>query len=87
MKKSPKRANIARINFVAVRPLLALASDKVEREDGLSELYLPPQVPVASLPSPAVMDIRRLRRRLLEINSKIKIQKAGRERILSLPAF
>ena len=32
-KKSPKRANIARINFVAVRPLLALASDKVERED------------------------------------------------------
>ena len=39
------------------RPLLALASDKVEREDGLSELYLPPQVPVASLPSPAVVDL------------------------------
>ena len=56
-KKSPKRANIARINFVAVRPLLALASDKVEREDGLSKLYLPPQVPVALLPSPAVMDL------------------------------
>ena len=59
-EKSPKRANIARINFVAVRPLLALASDKVEREDGLSKLHLPPQVPVASLPSPAVMDIRPL---------------------------
>ena len=29
-------------------------------EDGLSKLYLPPQVPVASLPSPAVMDIRPL---------------------------
>ena len=43
-KKSPKRANIARINFVAVRPLLALASDKVEREDVLPKLYLPPQV-------------------------------------------
>ena len=56
-KKSPKRANIARINIVAVRPLLALASDKVEREDGLSKLYLPPQVPVASLHSPAVMDL------------------------------
>ena len=34
-KKSPKRANIAKINFVAVRPLIALASDKVEREDVL----------------------------------------------------
>ena len=56
-KKSPKRANIARINFVAVRPLLALASDKVEREDGLSKLYLLPQVSVASLPSPAVVDL------------------------------
>ena len=56
-KKSPKRANIARINFVAVRPLLALASDKVEREDGLSKLHLPPQVPVASLPLPAVVDL------------------------------
>ena len=29
-------------------------------EDVLSKLYLPPQVPVASLPSPAVMDIRPL---------------------------
>jgi hypothetical protein len=29
-------------------------------EDGLSELHLPPQVPVASFPSPAVMDIRPL---------------------------
>ena len=29
-------------------------------EDGLSELHLLPQVPVASLPSPAVMDIRPL---------------------------
>ena len=29
-------------------------------EDGLSKLHLPPQVPVASLPSPAVMDIRPL---------------------------
>ena len=67
-KKSPKRANIARINFVAVRPLLALASDKVEREDGLSKLYLPPQVPVASLPSPAVMDIRPLRGRFVVTN-------------------
>ena len=67
-KKSPKRANIARINFVAGRPLLALASDKVEREDGLSKLYLPPQVPVASLPSPVVMDIRSLRGRFVVIS-------------------
>ncbi len=57
-KKSPKRANIARINFVAVRPLLALASDKVEREDGLSKLYLLPQVP----------DIRHLRGRFVVTN-------------------
>ena len=67
-KKSPKRANIARINFVAVRPLLALASDKVEREDGLSKLYLPPQVSVASLPSPAVTDIRPLRGQFVVIS-------------------
>ena len=64
-KKSPKRANIAKINFVAVRHLLALASDKVERDDGLSKLYLLPQVPVASLPSPAVTDIRHLRGRFV----------------------
>ena len=57
-KKSPKRANIARINFVAVRPLLALASDKVEREDGLSKIYLLPQVP----------DIRHLRGRFVVTN-------------------
>ena len=37
-------------------------------EDGLSKLYLPPQVPVALLPSPAVMDIRPLRGRFVVIS-------------------
>ena len=42
-----------------VRPLLALASDKVEREDGHLHT-VKPQVTFASLSPPAVMDIRRL---------------------------
>ena len=42
-----------------IRPLLALASDKVERED-------------ASAAQPAVKDIRRRRRRLLEIDEHYK---------------
>ena len=42
-----------------IRPLLALASDKVERED-------------ASAAQPAVKDIHRRRRRLLEIDEHYK---------------
>ena len=50
-----------------------------EREDDLPS-FMEPQASLPSAAQPAVMDIRRLRRRLLEINVHRKIESSAKEK-------
>ena len=71
VRSSSKRANIWGLCEICLCSPSSRTSYK---------LALEPQVPFASLSSPAVMDIRRLRRRLLEIHRLIALTSGKVER-------